>query len=277
MTNNTNQPRRSSGSAISIGIGMLIGLIVALIVAAFAMSSGPFRDKANTNTLAPATGSTDPNSPLYTNSGQPPVLTTPNSDMTGNEQGEGTEVLMNGSSSSGAPSNPSLSQKPSDDSTTKSSADTSKSDQKADDPIGALINKSDSNKKPSMAGNDSSTKTDTSEPSKTTPKATAPSPAKSEPKPKDSGAPKTVTPVTAPSAKASGGNRYTVQAGSFADEQTALRLKKQLASQGQVATVTSKQTANGTLYRVRVGNYASAQEAQAANQKLKGVVLSANP
>ena len=198
MTNNTNQPRRSSGSAISIGIGMLIGLIVALIVAAFAMSSGPFRDKANTNTLAPATGNTDPNSPLYTNSGQPPVLTTPNNDLTGNEQGAGSEVLMNGSASSSASSSPSLSHKPSTDSTAKPSEDMSKSDQKADDPIGALINKSDSNKKPSMAGNDSSTKTDTSEPCKTKPKATAPSPAKSEPKPKDSGAPKTVTPVTAP-------------------------------------------------------------------------------
>ena len=62
MTDNTHASRtsgRNAGSALNIGIGMLIGLIVALIVAYFAMSGGPFRDKANTNSLAPTTGSTD--------------------------------------------------------------------------------------------------------------------------------------------------------------------------------------------------------------------------
>ena len=62
MTDNTHASRtsgRNAGSALNIGIGMLIGLIVALIVAYFAMSGGPFRDKTNTNSLAPTTGSTD--------------------------------------------------------------------------------------------------------------------------------------------------------------------------------------------------------------------------
>ena len=61
--------------------------------------------------------------------------------------------------------------------------------------------------------------------------------------------------------------------GSFTDEQNAQKLKKQLATQGQLATITKKQTSDGAVYRVRVGSYASAKDAQAANQKIKGVVL----
>ena len=99
MTDNTHASRtsgRNAGSALNIGIGMLIGLIVALIVAYFAMSGGPFRDKANTNSLAPTTGSTDPNAPLYGNQTAGGVVTTPSNDPAANEQGSGTGVLLSG-------------------------------------------------------------------------------------------------------------------------------------------------------------------------------------
>ena len=60
-----NASRSGSGTALNIGIGVLIGLIVAFLVATVAMRlDGPFNDNANTNVLTP-TGNTDPNSPLY--------------------------------------------------------------------------------------------------------------------------------------------------------------------------------------------------------------------
>ena len=87
------QKSKDSNSVLNIGIGMLIGLIVALVVAYFAMSSGPFRDKANKNVLSDQQGNTDPNAPLYTNSTTPPTI--PSNVAPGNEQGAGVGVLTN--------------------------------------------------------------------------------------------------------------------------------------------------------------------------------------
>ena len=84
------QKSKDSNSVLNIGIGMLIGLIVALVVAYFAMSSGPFRDKANKNVLSDQQGNTDPNAPLYTNSTTPPTI--PSNVAPGNEQGAGVGV-----------------------------------------------------------------------------------------------------------------------------------------------------------------------------------------
>ena len=265
MTDNTHASRnsgRNAGSALNIGIGMLIGLIVALIVAYFAMAGGPFRDKANTNTLTPTTGSTDPNAPLYGNQSvgaNTGSVTTPSNDPAANEQGAGTGVLMG-------------SQKPTNANDAAMADDTATAKpKKSDDPIGDLIsNKTKPTSDNSAAdGSKAPPKADT----KTAVQPTAP---KTAPKAPSTDAPKAVTPVTAPGAANKNGN-YTIQAGSFADEQNAQKLKKQLATQGQLATVTKKQTSDGTIYRVRVGSYASAKDAQAANQKIKGVVLDMTP
>ena len=261
MTDNTHASRtsgRNAASAIKIGTGMLIGLIVALIVAYFAMSGGPFRDKANTNSLAPTTGSTDPNAPLYGNQTAGGVVTTPSNDPAANEQGSGTGVLMSGQ----APANTGLSQKPATNDAAMADGDAASKPKKSDDPIGDLI----SNKTKPASDNS------TADSSKAAPKADT----KTAPKAPSTDTPKTVKPVTAPEAANKKGN-YTIQAGSFADEQNAQKLKKQLATQGQLATVTKKQTSDGTIYRVRVGSYASAKDAQAANQKIKGVVLDMTP
>ena len=267
MTDNTHASRtsgRNAGSALNIGIGMLIGLIVALIVAYFAMSGGPFRDKANTNSLAPTTGSTDPNAPLYGNQTSGNAVATPSNDPAANEQGSGTGVLMSGQ----APANAGLSQKPANTNDAAMADDTATAKpKKSDDPIGDLI----SNKtKPTS---DNSAADSSKAPAKADTKtAVQPTTPKTTPKAPSSDAPKAVTPVTAPGAANKNGS-YTIQAGSFTDEQNAQKLKKQLATQGQLATITKKQTSDGAVYRVRVGSYASAKDAQAANQKIKGVVL----
>ena len=267
MTDNTHASRtsgRNAGSALNIGIGMLIGLIVALIVAYFAMSGGPFRDKANTNSLAPTTGSTDPNVPLYGNQTSGSAVATPSNDPAANEQGSGTGVLMSGQ----APANAGLSQKPANTNDAAMADDTATAKpKKSDDPIGDLI----SNKtKPTS---DNSAADSSKAPAKADTKtAVQPTTPKTTPKAPSSDAPKAVTPVTAPGAANKNGS-YTIQAGSFTDEQNAQKLKKQLATQGQLATITKKQTSDGAVYRVRVGSYASAKDAQAANQKIKGVVL----
>ena len=267
MTDNTHASRtsgRNAGSALNIGIGMLIGLIVALIVAYFAMSGGPFRDKANTNSLAPTTGSTDPNVPLYGNQTSGNAVATPSNDPAANEQGSGTGVLMSGQ----APANAGLSQKPANTNDAAMADDTATAKpKKSDDPIGDLI----SNKtKPTS---DNSAADSSKAPAKADTKtAVQPTTPKTTPKAPSSDAPKAVTPVTAPGAANKNGS-YTIQAGSFTDEQNAQKLKKQLATQGQLATITKKQTSDGAVYRVRVGSYASAKDAQAANQKIKGVVL----
>ena len=267
MTDNTHASRtsgRNAGSALNIGIGMLIGLIVALIVAYFAMSGGPFRDKANTNSLAPTTGSTDPNAPLYGNQTSGSAVATPSNDPAANEQGSGTGVLMSGQ----APANAGLSQKPANTNDAAMADDTATAKpKKSDDPIGDLI----SNKtKPTS---DNSAADSSKAPAKADTKtAVQPTTPKTTPKAPSSDAPKAVTPVTAPGAANKNGS-YTIQAGSFTDEQNAQKLKKQLATQGQLATITKKQTSDGAVYRVRVGSYASAKDAQAANQKIKGVVL----
>ena len=273
MTDNTHASRtsgRNAGSALNIGIGMLIGLIVALIVAYFAMSGGPFRDKANTNSLAPTTGSTDPNAPLYGNQTAGGVVTTPSNDPAANEQGSGTGVLMSGQ----APANTGLSQKPATNDAAMADGDAASKPKKSDDPIGDLIsNKTKPTSDNSAAdGSKAAPKADTKtavQPNSTTAPKTAP-------KPSNTDSPKAVTPVTAPGASNKNGS-YTIQAGSFSDEQNAQKLKKQLATQGQLATVTKKQTSDGAIYRVRVGSYASAKDAQAANQKIKGVVLDMTP
>ena len=267
MTDNTHASRtsgRNAGSALNIGIGMLIGLIVALIVAYFAMAGGPFRDKANTNSLAPTTGSTDPNAPLYGNQTSGSAVATPSNDPAANEQGSGTGVLMSGQ----APANAGLSQKPANTNDAAMADDTATAKpKKSDDPIGDLI----SNKtKPTS---DNSAADSSKAPAKADTKtAVQPTTPKTTPKAPSSDAPKAVTPVTAPGAANKNGS-YTIQAGSFTDEQNAQKLKKQLATQGQLATITKKQTSDGAVYRVRVGSYASAKDAQAANQKIKGVVL----
>ena len=267
MTDNTHASRtsgRNAGSALNIGIGMLIGLIVALIVAYFAMAGGPFRDKANTNSLAPTTGSTDPNVPLYGNQTSGNAVATPSNDPAANEQGSGTGVLMSGQ----APANAGLSQKPANTNDAAMADDTATAKpKKSDDPIGDLI----SNKtKPTS---DNSAADSSKAPAKADTKtAVQPTTPKTTPKAPSSDAPKAVTPVTAPGAANKNGS-YTIQAGSFTDEQNAQKLKKQLATQGQLATITKKQTSDGAVYRVRVGSYASAKDAQAANQKIKGVVL----
>ena len=274
MTDNTHASRtsgRNAGSALNIGIGMLIGLIVALIVAYFAMAGGPFRDKANTNSLAPTTGSTDPNVPLYGNQTSGNAVATPSNDPAANEQGSGTGVLMSGQ----APANAGLSQKPANtNDAAMADGNAASKPKKSDDPIGDLIsNKTKPSSDNSAAdGSKAAPKADTKtavQPNSTTAPKTAP-------KPSNTDSPKAVTPVTAPGASNKNGN-YTIQAGSFSDEQNAQKLKKQLATQGQLATVTKKQTSDGTIYRVRVGSYASAKDAQAANQKIKGVVLDMTP
>ena len=270
MTDNTHASRnsgRNAGSALNIGIGMLIGLIVALIVAYFAMAGGPFRDKANTNTLTPTTGSTDPNAPLYGNQSvgaNTGAVTTPSNDPAANEQGAGTGVLMGGQ----APANAGLSQKPANANDAAMADDTATAKpKKSDDPIGDLI----SNKTKPTSDN-SAADGSKAPPKADTKTAVQPTTPKTAPKAPNTDAPKAVTPVTAPGAANKNGN-YTIQAGSFTDEQNAQKLKKQLATQGQLATITKKQTSDGAVYRVRVGSYASAKDAQAANQKIKGVVL----
>ncbi len=274
MTDNTHASRtsgRNAGSALNIGIGMLIGLIVALIVAYFAMSGGPFRDKANTNSLAPTTGSTDPNAPLYGNQTSGSAVATPSNDPAANEQGSGTGVLMSGQ----APANAGLSQKPANtNDAAMADGNAASKPKKSDDPIGDLIsNKTKPTSDNSAAdGSKAAPKADTKtavQPNSTTAPKTAP-------KPSNTDSPKAVTPVTAPGASNKNGS-YTIQAGSFSDEQNAQKLKKQLATQGQLATVTKKQTSDGAIYRVRVGSYASAKDAQAANQKINGVVLDMTP
>ncbi|MBS1174029.1 MAG: hypothetical protein H6R05_160 [Burkholderiaceae bacterium] len=87
------QKSKDGNSALNIGIGMLLGLIVALVVAYFAMSSGPFRDKANKNVLSDQQGNTDPNAPLYTNSTSSPTI--PSNVAPSNEQGAGVGALTN--------------------------------------------------------------------------------------------------------------------------------------------------------------------------------------
>lgn len=264
MTDNTNPSRRNAGassSTLNIGIGMLIGLIVALIVAYFAMSGGPFQDKAKNNALTPNTGNTDPNAPLYTNqqtTTAPP--TTPSNDPAANEQGAGVGVLTGGSA-------PSTTAKPS---TVHSSNDldtlgqTPSKPKNSDDPIGDLI----SNKTKPKTDSTSTTPNEAPKPAPTPKPAPKTTPS--------TDTPKSVTPVTAPSTLNKTG-QYTIQAGSFSDEQNAQKLKKQLASQGQNATITQKKTSDGTVYRVRVGSYASSKDAQAANQKIRGVVLDMTP
>ena len=88
------QKTKDSNSVLNIGIGMLIGLIVALVVAYFAMSSGPFRDKANKNVLSDQQGNTDPNAPLYSNNPSA-TSTIPSNAVPNNEQGAGVGVLTN--------------------------------------------------------------------------------------------------------------------------------------------------------------------------------------
>ena len=88
------QKTKDSNSALNIGIGMLLGLIVALVVAYFAMSSGPFRDKANKNVLSDQQGNTDPNAPLYSNNPSA-TSTIPSNAVPNNEQGAGVGVLTN--------------------------------------------------------------------------------------------------------------------------------------------------------------------------------------
>lgn len=216
MTDNTQTPRRNSSSTLNIGIGMLIGLLVALIVAYFSMSGGPFRDKANNNSLTPTNGSTDPNAPLYTNqqgsTGVAPVSPTlPSTDPAANEQGAGTGVLMGGAAASGS----SPSKKPSSDSTDTTTADEAPTKpKKTDDPIGDLINnkaqpasntetKPVEKAKPSTT-NDSGKTSSTVAPktaSAVTPKAVtavAPKTVKPATAPNNNTSPKIVKPVTAP-------------------------------------------------------------------------------
>ena len=87
------QKSKDSNSVLNIGIGMLIGLIFA-VVAYFAMSSGPFRDKANKNVLSDQQGNTDPNAPLYSNNPSA-TSTIPSNAVPNNEQGAGVGVLTN--------------------------------------------------------------------------------------------------------------------------------------------------------------------------------------
>lgn len=196
------QKTKDSNSALNIGIGMLLGLFVALVVAYFAMSSGPFRDKANKNVLSDQQGNTDPNAPLYTNSTTP--LTMPSNVAPGNEQGAGVGVLTNaeaeGATSVTSGVTPALVDSNSNNanennSVTDAQTQTTTQPKKApnNDAIAELITSKTKSKVPvSASSNVNETKTPTSAPS-TSNKIKTPASV-----PSNSGtAPKVVTPVTA--------------------------------------------------------------------------------
>lgn len=223
MANNTPSSGRN-GSVLNIGIGMLIGLVVALVVAAFAMSGGPFREKANTNTLTPTTGSTDPNAPLYGNQTNTQLPTQPNNAPPANEQGTGTGALTGEPpASTGLSKNPSDADLKDNSIATPPAAPVAKAKKSnSDDPIGDLINNKPATEKkpliektkPTTENNEAVSKAATMTPKTTTtttttatpktvttttaPKTTTTTPKTTKPAVTKSDVPKTVNPVTAP-------------------------------------------------------------------------------
>lgn len=246
---------KKSNSAVNIGIGVLMGLIVALIVTYFAMGSGPFRDKSSNTVLTPPTSNTDPNTPLYGNNANNTSVST--NQAPDNAQGNGIGALLGGKvptnhqSTTAAPNGTPPTENLSNTDTNVSpvisppispSAPPSSNPSHPTDPIGDLIKN-----KPNSSSNAAS---------------------------------HNVTPTTAPKASSSTNksrSRFTIQAGSYNSESEANALKDKLTTQGQKATVSTKQTPEGPMYRVRVGSYNTAKEAQSANNKIKGVVLDVSP
>ena len=89
-------------------------------------------------------------------------------------------------------------------------------------------------------------------------------------------APARSTPVTTPAAEAPASNvRYLLQAGAFGNSGEAEAIKARLAMSGLAARVEPTQVNGGTVYRVRVGPYQSANDLSEAKSKLESSGLQA--
>lgn len=205
FTTSLPKSRQAGGLILNVGIGVIFGLLAALLAVYLSTKGGPFKDHANTNTIAPAAGqSSDPNAPLY---GAPAQTLDPKAaaaaTAAATASGEGLGVLT-GNSSITAPAKSATKQ-------TAQAVETPPSD-----PVGAVINgtsgaKSDSGKPDSnKAGSNAKPETVQPKPAANTtpateskPKTTAPAQTAAAtpaaPKPvKPTTLPKEVRPATAP-------------------------------------------------------------------------------
>ena len=91
--------RQSGGLILNVGIGIVLGLLAALLAVFLVMKGGPFKDHANTNTIAPQTGqAADPNTPLYGAPAQPIDPAAAANKTNANTGGEGVGALTGNSS-----------------------------------------------------------------------------------------------------------------------------------------------------------------------------------
>jgi DedD protein len=81
--------------------------------------------------------------------------------------------------------------------------------------------------------------------------------------------PKTVPAAALPKPQAAAAGDWTVQVGSFEDEENARRLAQRVATFGHKAEVSSSKSGARTLYRVRVGPQATKAAADAAASALR--------
>ncbi|AXF84756.1 hypothetical protein DTO96_100466 [Ephemeroptericola cinctiostellae] len=129
--------RQGGGLILNVGIGVVLGLLAALLAVFLVMKGGPFKDHANTNTIAPQTGqAADPNTPLY---GAPvqPIDPAANKAAT-NSGGEGVGALTGNSSITDTTPTPAV--KSATKETAKPVATPSS------DPVAAMINAATGNK-----------------------------------------------------------------------------------------------------------------------------------
>mgnify|MGYP003616961194 FL=1 len=155
--------RQGGGLILNVGIGVVLGLLAALLAVFLVMKGGPFKDHANTNTIAPQTGqAADPNTPLYGAPAQP-IDPTSNKPAT-NSGGEGVGALTGNSSITDT--NPTPAVKSATKETAKPVATP------ASDPVAAMINAATGNKAAPPPEKKAAVKTEPAPDAKPAPKST---------------------------------------------------------------------------------------------------------
>ena len=155
--------RQSGGLILNVGIGIVLGLLAALLAVFLVMKGGPFKDHANTNTIAPQTGqAADPNTPLYGAPAQPIDPAAAANKTNANTGGEGVGALTGNSSITDTA--------PAAKSATKETAKPVATP--ASDPVAAMINAATGNKTAPPAEKKPAAKTEPAPDVKPTPKST---------------------------------------------------------------------------------------------------------
>lgn len=89
-------------------------------------------------------------------------------------------------------------------------------------------------------------------------------------------APGSSKPAPGAAPPAGAGERWIVQAGSYADIANARRVQSQLKALGLSALIAPAETSSGTRYRVRTTAFASREQAEAARRKLEQARITAS-